>query len=132
MTTHPHQPAKLGRDKSLKSRISIDALFKRGERTKAYPLLFMHRFVAAADEAPFQLVYAVPKRSFRRAHERNFIKRRMREAVRLQQTKLLDFIPVADQRIEGVLLYTGRDLPTTHQLARSFDKLLNRLSAKLA
>ena len=73
----------LHKGQRLKSEIQIRTLFASGKSFVAYPL----RVVFANTEQPeVKIMASVPKRLFKRAVKRNLLKRRIREAYRLQQT----------------------------------------------
>jgi len=75
----------------LKSRKTISSLFQK-EKSKSfsvYPLRLVWVELPFAASAPFQSAFSVPKRNFKRANQRNTIKRRIREAFRLHK-HLLD------------------------------------------
>ncbi len=97
----------------LKSRKLIGRMFKDGHSFGAYPVrLLWLRQEAAHSDAPVQVCVVVPKRSFKSAVARNRIRRKVREAWRLNKHWLY-------QRLEGrggqyafLLLYVAKeDLP---------------------
>ena len=119
----------------LKSRRAIDALFGRGEHgdarsAKGYPLRLVYRELPADGDVPLvRLGFVAPKRALRRAHERNHVKRRMREAFRLHKADLHAYLAARGSRIEAMLLFTGRDLPTQAHVTSAWRKLVRRLTA---
>ena len=118
----------LGKRERLKSRKAIAELFKGGKSAKAYPIRLVYRLIAPVEgEPPVRMGFVASKRSFRRAPDRNFIKRRMREAYRLGKAPLYDFLAARGVHLEGMLIFTGRELPDQALLHRSWRKLLRRL-----
>jgi len=90
----------------LTSKIIIDRLFKGQSRFK-YPF----RVLFLSDEVysePFpQLVISVSKRNFKRAVDRNRIKRLIREAYRLQKEELLSLFSSKPSYV--AILYTAKE-----------------------
>src|SRR5690606_34395065 len=95
MQSEDTQFAPEGNDRSfskaerLCSKKLITQLFSKGSAFNLYPL----RFVILKAEAPGtgfpQVLISVSKKYFKRAHDRNRLKRQIREAYRLNKTKLL-------------------------------------------
>lgn len=88
----------LGRTERLKSRSRIDRLFAAGTGGLVYPL----RYLILEEDVPVSLretadsgvsiLVSVPKRHHKRAVRRNLIKRRIREAYRLNKLPLTEKI----------------------------------------
>lgn len=72
----------------LCSKRLIADLFHNGSSFFIYPFRITFRPVDRADY-PVQVLFSVPKRRFPRAVQRNLLKRRMREAFRLQKGEIL-------------------------------------------
>ena len=91
----------------LTSKIIIDRLFKDGQSKFKYPF----RVLFLSDEVysePFpQLVISVSKRNFKRAVDRNRIKRLIREAYRLQKEELLSLFSSKPSYV--AILYTAKE-----------------------
>lgn len=82
---------KLNKTESLKSKKAISLLFSKGKKEKKYPLkliLLPKEKVDFDTDNITQIVFSVPKRSHKKAVTRNLIKRRMREAYRLNKNLL--------------------------------------------
>ncbi len=104
----------LSRSKSLKSKILIEQLFKQGKSLKKYPLRLVYLPVNFSHEEKFLVAFSVSKKKFKRAVDRNRIKRLMREAFRLQQHDLL-----IDEKIIMMWIFTGSELPDYQEVYNS-------------
>jgi ribonuclease P protein component len=77
----------LGKEFKLCSKKAIDRLFKDGKSFRSESLRFVYfRENSSVDE--LKILFVVSKRNFKRAVDRNLLKRRMREAFRKNKTIL--------------------------------------------
>ena len=71
-----------------------EAVFRDGWQIKAYPLLLYALKTPLPEAVPAQAGFAVPKRAFRKAADRNRIKRLMREAYRLEKPGIRERVQI--------------------------------------
>ena len=91
----------------LTSKIIIDRLFKDGQSKFKYPFRVLFLSDKLYSEPFPQLVISVSKRNFKRAVDRNRIKRLIREAYRLQKEELLALFPSKPSYV--AILYTAKE-----------------------
>ena len=77
------------KEERLCSKKSLDLLFKNGSSFLLYPFRITYLFIDEVHQYPAQVVINVAKKRYKRAVDRNLIKRRTREAYRLQKELLL-------------------------------------------
>jgi len=112
----------LSRSKSLKSKILIDLLFKQGKSISKFPVRLVYLETDYDKDEKFQVAFSVPKKKFKKAVERNRIKRLMREAFRLQQHNL-----PAGKKLIMMWIYTGKDIPDYRQVFSSVQTIIETL-----
>ena len=68
----------------------IDALFNEGKSFSMNPFKIIYRLHPIAAEVPVKVLFAVSKKKFKRAVDRNRLRRIIREAYRLNKHLLVD------------------------------------------
>ncbi len=112
----------------LCSRKIIDSLFAQGKTFSIGPFR-MYYIMGPPAEAPFQILFAVPKRAHKRAVHRNQIRRRMREAFRLNYPGLL--APILEGKqvpLAVICLYLPHEIYSYSRLEPKMQQVLSRLS----
>lgn len=115
---------KLTKEERLKSKISIEQLFKEGKGIVKYPIKMQYM---PHDRPLHQVAFAVPKRNFKRAVDRNRIKRQMREAYRTNKHILYDK-EIPSQAI--FFIYIAKEMATYTNLESRMQQCLKELSRK--
>ena len=110
----------------------IDELFSgRGSSFGVYPLRLVWLKTEQATTAPPQVLISVSKRTFKRAVDRNYLKRLIREAYRLNKFQLLEAPGGHPVAVLG-LLYTGKEKKPLAFIEKKLISGLLRLLAESA
>jgi ribonuclease P protein component len=114
----------------LKSRKRIEQLFREGEHFFLYP--FRVYFKASPPDsmhrgAPLQSGVGVSNRNFKKAVDRNRVKRVVRECYRLQKKTLNEQLLKSGYTLDLFLIYTARELPDFRMLKEKLQLILSRL-----
>ena len=82
------------KNEKLKSKITIDLLFSKGSSVSKYPLRLVYLEsdfgIPEASEQKIKMGVSVSKKNFKRAVDRNYFKRVLRETYRLNKHLLID------------------------------------------
>lgn len=80
---------------------------------------------------PVQVVFSVPKRAFKRAVIRNLIRRRMREAFRLNKQVLYQPLLDSNQSISLMVIYVDKEVKDYATIEKGVVKGMKKLIKKL-
>jgi ribonuclease P protein component len=110
----------------------IDELFHNGSSFLCYPFKASWLFIDEPLQFPVQILFAVSKKRFKHAVDRNLIKRRMREAYRLhKQQYLYDKLNGTEKKVVLSLGYIGKEIAPYDFTEKKMLKFLLQLSAEL-
>jgi ribonuclease P protein component len=94
------------KNEKLKSKITIGLLFSEGKSVSKYPLRLVYYSGALGDEGKIKMGVSVSKKNFKRAVDRNYYKRILRETYRLNKHILVDNL---DKPYAFMLFYQTKD-----------------------
>lgn len=115
----------------LKSRKQIELLFAQGKSISSFPVKVFYLPVEHTPEHPVQVGVGVSARNFKKAVDRNTIKRRMREAYRLHKLPLHEHLVAAQKSVAVFILWIDKQLPTTAALQDLMPGVLEKLIKQL-
>lgn len=112
----------LTRRERLRTLGAIRRLFESGEGGFVYPFRYL-TFAEADTEASVRLLFSVPKRYHKRANKRNLLKRRMREAYRLNKCCLGEH----SASIDLALIYSAKEEVPYARVESAIRKILTKV-----
>ncbi|HZW63539.1 MAG TPA: ribonuclease P protein component [Flavobacteriaceae bacterium] len=116
------------KEEKLKSKKVIDALFDKGKSVSVYPLRLVFIATSFNDDILVKTGVSVSKRHFKRAVDRNRIKRLLREAFRLNKPAYFNNITT---QYALMILYIGNTKPTFSEVETKMKLLLEKFNASV-
>jgi ribonuclease P protein component len=116
-----------GKEYKLCSKKVMTSIFEDGKQEKVYPFLLRYLAVDLKTNTRFQIVIAVPKRKFKRAVDRNRIKRLIREAVRKKKYIIEQSMTAEEPQLALFLIYTSNEEETYQRIINKIEALFLRL-----
>ncbi len=117
------------KEQKLKSRKTLEQIFASGK--KLYAGNIRIRYLIGEGETGVKCGVGLSGRFFKKAVDRNRIKRLLREAYRLQKQDLVNRAETSGKQVSLFILYAGRELPDYtiiyENLGVALQKLLNAL-----
>jgi ribonuclease P protein component len=110
----------------LKSRKIIQRIFKEGKSFSHFPFRVMY-METENEVSPLQAGFTVSTRHFKKAVDRNRIRRLMRESYRLQKNDLLKELEGNRKSLAVFFIYTGNELPDYKDVFEKIGGALQRL-----
>ena len=121
---------KFGKNERLCSKKIIGNLFLSGTIVKKFPFKLIYGREASS-QSLVKVLVSVPKKIHRRATQRNFIRRKIREAYRLKKHILYESDEIGQGSLNIILIYTASNIYTYAEIEKKIEKILVELVAKL-
>lgn len=116
------------KEERLKSKMVIDSLFKEGKSTFVFPIKLVWKEVEGGDYAfPAKAAFTIPKRNFPKAVQRNQIKRKMKEAYRLNKHVFYENAIDRRKQYAMMFIYVGREPLSYIDIEKAIKKILRRI-----
>ena len=111
----------LGKKERLKSRKLIGRLFEEGTSIKNFPYRLVYLSTEITSVFSVKASFSVPKRNFKKAVDRNRIKRLIREAYRLEKKNVFKG---SNFHCAFMITFIGKKEPVFHDVQEKIKELL--------
>jgi ribonuclease P protein component len=123
----------LSKAERLKSRKLIEQVFREGRNFMVFPYKVFYLAIGRSDApAPLQAGFGASSRHFKRAVDRNRIKRLGREAYRVQKQALFDHLRARGISMAVFFVFTGKELPDHKTATGKIGLILQKLIRETA
>jgi ribonuclease P protein component len=119
------------RKEKLKSRKVLSTLFAEGKSFSVFPVKVFYLPVTETHAALIQTGVGVSARHFKKAVDRNRIKRLLRECYRLNKTQLHAAALAKEKKMAFFFLYIGKEVPAFALLDEKMKTLITKLETIL-
>lgn len=108
---------------------AISDLFSGGRPLNLPPLKIIYRVMPENPSLePVRVLISVPKRYFRKAVDRNLIKRRIREAYRQNKMPLIDSLPGSGKHIDMAIIWNDTCIQSYEITERCVKEMIGKLT----
>lgn len=119
----------------LCSKTLIETLFKQGKSFLEYPfkVLYLPTIVTATDDVsyPAKVLFTVPKRQFKKAVQRNKLKRLMREGYRKNKYQLYETLSHNNLEITLAYVYVAKETMPYTEIEKKIKASILRLKQEI-
>jgi ribonuclease P protein component len=119
------------KNERLCSKILIDDLLSNGRSFILDPFRIIWLEKAINSDSPAQVLINVSHHKFKRAVDRNRIKRLTREAYRKNKSALYEFLNQNNKQIIFTLFYISKDIPVYSEIELKIILILQRLKKEI-
>jgi len=120
------------KNERLNSLKEIDLLFKEGKSVTTSPirLIWIETGPREGDSPAVRVMFAVPKKRFSKAVDRNRVRRLLRESYRLEKNRLFEKIG-SGMAYNLAIVFTGNEIPDYGTIQKALIQALERWLKKI-
>jgi len=116
------------KEERLYKRNNIEALFSKGAFFFSFPFKIIWIETKDQHDFPAKLLISVPKKNFKRAVDRNRVKRLIREAYRKNKGQLYGALESQDKTLSFAIIYTRKEILSYQEIEQYIIAMLEKLN----
>lgn len=114
----------LNKSQRIKKKRIFDELFKAGKSKNKFPIRMVWVATDLIEKNNLQTAFVVPKRLFKSATVRNLLKRRVKEAFRINQIEIVEHINQSEKKFAILFMYSNNEIQDFKIIEKSVKYLL--------
>ncbi len=122
-----NRPLTYPKNEKLKSRTTIDLMFTEGKSVSKYPLRLVYVPLEKAEDVPLKTGVSVSKKYFKKAHDRNYFKRVLRETYRHHKHIIINRL---DKPYAFMFFYQTKDRLSFEEINTKTIQLFEKFAAQ--
>jgi len=119
--------ATFGTKEKLKTKKEIELLFSEGKSIAKYPVRLIYRKTTFDKDIGIRVAVSVSKRNFKKAADRNRIKRLLRESYRKNKYLVLHN---TTHQFTFIFLYTGKEMPNYSIIESKIQEIIQKFKVQ--
>ena len=119
---------KYPKSERLKSKNTIDLIFSKGKSVSKYPLRLVYAAIETDSNQPIQVGVSVSKKHFKKAVDRNYFKRVLRETFRTNKYIILNAV---DKPYALMFFYQSADRLSYAEIQEKTIQLFEKFKAQI-
>jgi len=120
-----------GKSEKLTSTKTIESLFATGNTLKKFPFLIRYKLYSETEQIHVKIAFSIPKKSFKKAVDRNAIRRKIKEIYRLNKTDLIEVCSEKKTSLALFLIYSAKENIPYETLEGKLKLILHDLIIKI-
>jgi ribonuclease P protein component len=121
----------LGAEERIKSRKAILSLFDKGTSFSIFPIRVVYVLEQRSEKNGLKAAFTASKKNFKKAVDRNRIRRLMKESWRLQKNELQLSLQSSQKSLDIFFIYTGKELPEYQFIYKKMEEAIKKMEDHL-